>query len=197
MNPPSRATSFKLSEPDAQRLERHLQADETRVRQALAERAFAGPVCALAFVYVGQEPLALATYVCALTDTTREAAFDRYGEQALWKLWFPPDWDHVDVLAGAASAGTIDEAGYLAVRLKRAGCKNPERAFVSELAYRLVRLDWSDVMEITGDFACWASDHEGTAVVLDNFRATARPAVLAAFEARRWLRFPDEFALEQ
>ena len=196
MSSPPRATSFALSDTDAQRLERHLRADETRVRQALAERAFAGPVCALAFVYVGQEPLALATYVCALTEATREAAFERHGEQALWKLWFAPDWDHVDVLAGA-SAGSIDEAGYVANRLKRAGCGNPEGAFVSELAYRLARLDWSDVMETSSDFACWASDHEGTAVVLDNFRATAPSAVIAVFEERSWLRFPDEFALEQ
>lgn len=195
MPPLARASSFALTGPGAERLERRLQTEERRLRTALREQTFAGPVCAVAFIYVHQPPaLPIVTYAYALTRAALDEAFERHGdEQALWILWSPADWEDV-TLRGWPPDDGIAEAELLAKQLKRARCQDPEGAFICELAYRLSRADWSDVMAVTDDFASWATEHEIDEDALETFRATVRPDVVRTYAARGWLRFPDEFA---
>lgn len=185
-----------MSESDSQRLEEHLRAEEDRVRHALKAHAFDGSVCAVAFVYTGQEDIPLVSDAYALTQGARDAAFARHGEQALWVLWSTVDWDHTDLVGWPTDQTVVERATQVALILARAGSEDPERAFACELAYRLARSDWSQVMAVTEDFAFWASNDELTQETLDNFRACVTSEVVEAYEARRWLGFPDEFALE-
>jgi hypothetical protein len=195
MSIPRRAAEFALAGSERQRLEEHLQAEEDRVRRALKTQAFREPVCAVAFVYTGQEDIPLASETYALTQRARDAAFARHGEQALWVLWSTVDWDHTDLVGWPTDQTVVERAKRVAVVLTGVGSENPERAVACELAYRLARSDWSDVMPVTEDFAFWASNDELTQETLDNFRACVTSEVAEAYEARRWLRFPDEFAL--
>lgn len=52
VTPLSRAADFLLPSEGAELLQRLLDGEEARIREALAQRTFAGPVCALALVYV-------------------------------------------------------------------------------------------------------------------------------------------------
>jgi hypothetical protein len=197
MPPLARASSFPLTGPGVERLERRLRTDESRLREALGDQTFAGPVCAVAFVYVHQPPaIPLMTHAYALTRPALEAAFARHGdEQGLWVLWSPADWDHAE-LPSWPSDEIVDEAERLATHLRRARCRDPEGAFICELAYRVARADWSDVMTVTDDFASWAMEHEETEDVFETFRVTAPPNVVSTYVARGWLRFPDEYSLQ-
>lgn len=189
-----RATEFVLAPADAARLTSHLAAEEARIRASLADLRLADPVCAVALVYVGQEDIPLGIDTYALTEASRDAAFADQGEQALWVLWSPSDWDYRELVPWPSDDATVEVAKRVGGALKLAGCGNPEGAFACDLAYRLARADWSDVMPVTTDFASWASDHEVTHEVLDNFRVSATVQVIETYEARGWLRFPDEFA---
>jgi len=194
MPPLARASSFALTRPGVDRLERRLRTEESRLRTALGERTLAGPVCAVAFIYVHQPPaVPVVAHAYALTRAALDAAFERHGdEQALWVLWSPADWDHTDLLSWP-SDDILDEAERLAKQLKRARCKDPEGAFICELAYRVARSDWTDVMAVTDDFASWAMEHEETPDIFETFRVTATPEAISTYTARGWLRFPDEF----
>jgi hypothetical protein len=195
MPPLPRASEFGLPPEGAELLERLLGTEEARVQEVLGRETFAGPVCALAFIYVREHDLPTASYTYALTERARDAAFERHGEQALWVLWSPSGWDHADILDDPGEA-TYRDAERLAAALKEAACEDPEGAFVCELAYRFARASWSGVMPVTGDFACWAMEHELTEDVLDTFRVTAPPAAVSAYVARGWLRFPGEYAIK-
>ena len=195
----ARASSFALTGPGVERLERRLKSEEHRLRAALGERTYAGPVCAVAFIYVHQPPaIPVVAHAYALTRPALDAAFERHGdEQALWVLWCPAAWDHADVLIWPRDEdGIVEEAERLANQLKRAGCRDPEGAFISDLAYRVCRADWSDVMAVTDDFASWAMEHEETPDVFETFRVTAPPDIISTYAARGWLRFPDDFSLQ-
>lgn len=194
MTPLPRASEAGLSGPAAERLETHLLADEARVREACEARTFVGSVCALAIVYVWQLDLPRATGLYVLTELARDAIFESQGEQGLWLLWSPADWDHSDILSRPRTVDHTDVEG-LASDLIAAGCADPEGAFVCELAYRLVRRDWSAVMPLTPDFAGWAMEHDLSPDVFDTFRVTAPEAAVTAYDARSWLRFPDHYNL--
>jgi hypothetical protein len=191
-----RATEFELPPAGAALLQRLLRTEEARVRAVLRKRTFAGPVCSLAFIYVWEHDLPTATYTYALTEQARDAAFERHGEQGLWVLWSPADWDHADILDDDPGQDVYREAERLAAALQEAGCEDPEGAFVCELAYRLARASWSGVMPITEDFACWAMEHESDEDALETFRVTALAAAVSAYAARGWLRFPDSYAIK-
>lgn len=197
MPPLARASSFALTGPGVERLEQRLKTEESRLRAALGEQTFAGPVSAVAFIYVHQPPaIPVVAHAYALSRTALDAAFERHGdEQGLWILWSPADWDHPELLS-CPSDDIIEEAERLAKQLKRARCKDPEGAFICELAYRVARADWSDVMTVTDDFATWAMEHEETPDIFETFRITAAPEAISAYTARDWLRFPEEFALQ-
>jgi hypothetical protein len=189
-----RATDYVLAVGDASRLEDLLIVEHTRVRTAVANEDFDGPVCALALLYVGQEDIPVAFETYALTERERDTALARDGEQGLWRLWSPADWGHAEFVVWPSDDRVVEDARCIAAALRQAGCDNPEGAVACELAYRLAHADWSDVMVVSQDFACWASHHDVTEETLKNFRASVTATTLAAYELRRWLRLPGEFA---
>lgn len=170
-------------------LDRVLSAECERLKEGCRERAFRGPVCALAFIYVEDyvdSPELLATYTYALSEAKRQMVLAEGGEQAADIVWSPPEWDH-EHLVDPAEPEAYRAAEPLVAELERARCTDPEGAFLRELAYTLARLDWTGVMDVSDDFACWATEHEYRADVFEIFRATNKPETVRAYERRGWL----------
>lgn len=112
----------------------------------------------------------------------RAAAFERRGKQA---LWMPANRDH-ETFVDEPTEATYAEAEQLARALTLAGCDDSK----CELEYRLSRVDRHGGMDVTDDFACWATEHEldDEASVVDTFRLTAPAAAVRAHAHRGWLR---------
>lgn len=180
-----RAASFDLDSDGAALLERLLKGAGDAVRDSCRGR-FSRPVCALAFIYAEEDFSPAVTYVYALTEAGRSALLEEPGEKAMQLLWSPADWDHSDFFAGTPPEmhRGLEQIGDL---LGKAGCEDPEGAFLSELAWRLSRTDWSGVMETSPDFACWAMEHEWTASVYETFRLTAPAEAVDHYQKRGWI----------
>ena len=166
-----------------------IDADAEHVSAALTRARMLSPLCCLGFVYVADDETAAVSYINGWTREARDEAFAVAGEAALWKLWSQTDWDLDldDLIAPPAPSPLTRELTQL---LLDVGCEEPAGAVLMDLAHRLNRSPLS--VEITADFACWASEHEMSDEPWRWMTAAARREVVERYARRGWLRLPGD-----
>jgi hypothetical protein len=181
----SRAGAFDLDEEAVDRLSALLEFEEGRVLAACRRLQLSGPACALAFFYAQEHESPLAGWLALLTAEHRERLAERSEMASV--MWQPAEWDHWDILDAVGVDDVGDRPERVAGDLIAAGCADPEGAFLTELAYRLSRGDWSAVMPVTTDFACFVVAHDLDWDNLETFRATVSPDIVRSWERGGWL----------
>jgi hypothetical protein len=183
----ARASTYSLSGRGRAMLEEVLDAECSMVRRDCGKRDFGGRVCALAFIYAADVPLLpVTTYHYALTEARRDAVIADDAGAGAELVWSPPEWDFENFLEGTPDEN-YPRAQQLADDLQRAGCEDPEGAFLQDLACVLARVDWSQTMDVTADFACWATEHEWASDTAAEFSAVNMRATVQSYERRGWL----------
>jgi hypothetical protein len=176
--------------------EPHVRAHVTReaevVRSAVARLPQRGALCAIGITYV-DGALPWFDLVGALPVEERTAWFEKRGEQALWSLWCPAAWA---VRLAAADMRIDEQARTRSARevrrsLRKAGIDDP----VGEVGRAVARAltDEPPPVPITEDFLVFATEHEMVESMFEDIRSDAPARIVAAYERRGWLQFPDEF----